>query len=194
MPIPAFTTSGVLPPFVGDSPTEPAQMAPFAVAFSEIAHRFGTTPQRWTLMQGLAAYRAALRATGIAGGFQWIDGSFLEDVESLRGRPPADIDLVTFAAPPPGMTAGEFAARHAALLNPEQSKAKFGCDAYFVDLGLGARRPDLLVMQSRYWYGLFSHQRASALWKGMLQVDLYSDDEAALSQPPGPGDPNAAQA
>lgn len=150
MPIPAFTTSGVLPPFVGDSPTEPAQMAPFAVAFSELANRFGATLHRWRLLQGLAAYRAALRATGIEAGFQWIDGSFLEDVETLRDRPPADIDLVTFAAPPPGTTAHDFRDRYADLLDPRQTKERFGCDAYFVDLGLGLRRPDLLVMQSRY--------------------------------------------
>lgn len=194
MPIPAFSTSGVLPPFVGDTPTDPAQMAPFVVAFSELAHRFGTTPQRWALLQGLADYRASLRASGILGGFQWIDGSFLEDAETVRGRPPADIDLVTFALLPPGMAARDFRDQHADLLDPRLTKPRFGCDAYFLDLGLGARRPDLLVMQSRYWYGLFSHQRASGLWKGMLQIDLYSDDEAVLNPQPDQGGPHAAEA
>ena len=185
MPIPAFTTSGVLPPFVGDTPTAAAQMAPFPVAFSELANRFGTTPRRWTLLQGLAAYRAALRETGVPFGFQWIDGSFLEDAETLRGRPPADIDLVTFASLPTHVVARDFRVRHADLLDHQLTKLRFGCDAYFVDLGLSARRPDLLVMQSRYWYGLFSHQRASGLWKGMLQIDLLSDDEAVLKHQPG---------
>lgn len=193
MPIPPFTTSGVLPPFVGDTPTGPAQMAPFAVAFSEMANRFGTTPKRWALLQGLAAYRAALRATGIPAGFQWIDGSFLEDAETLRGRPPADIDLVTFAALPPGLAPRDFRDRHADLLDTRLAKPRFVCDAYFVDLGLGARRPDLLVMQTRYWYGLFSHQRASSLWKGMLQIDLFSDDEAVMIHELATRNPDAAQ-
>jgi hypothetical protein len=194
MPIPAFTTSGVLPPFVGDTPTDPARMAPYLVAFSDLANRFGATPPRWQLLRGLAAYRAALRATGIAAAFQWIDGSFLEDAEALRGRPPGDIDVVTFALPPRAMTPREFFGRYQPLLNPQQTKAAYGCDAYFVDLGLGARRPDLLVMQARYWYGLFSHQRASSLWKGMLQIDLFSDDEQVMNPRTAEGNGDAAQA
>ncbi|HXF46829.1 MAG TPA: hypothetical protein VNK91_12000 [Burkholderiaceae bacterium] len=193
MPIPKLTTSGALPPFVGDTPTDEAQMAPYAVAFSELANRFGTTPQRWSLLNGLARYRAALRKAGIIAGFQWIDGSFLEDAEALRGRPPADIDLVTFAILPPAMTPRAFVAAYSALLDHHAAKAAYGCDAYFVDLGLGARRPELLVAQTRYWFGLFSHQRASGLWKGMLQVDLYSDDEQVIGQPTAEGDSNAAQ-
>jgi hypothetical protein len=51
----------------------------------------------------------------------------------------------------------------------------------------------MLVMQSRDWYGLFSHQRASGVWKGVLQVDLYSDDEAVLNQQPDRVNPDAAQ-
>jgi hypothetical protein len=39
--------------------------------------------------------------------------------------------------------------------------------------------PEWLVTQTRYWYGLFSHRRADALWKGMLQLPLDSDDELA---------------
>ncbi len=194
MPIPALTTSGVPPPFVGDTPTDPAQTAPFAVSFGELANRFGSTPHRWRLLQGLAAYRAALRQVGVTAGFQWVDGSFVEDAEALRNRPPADIDVVTFAAPPPGMAARAFRDSYPALLDPRQAKARFGCDAYWVDLGLGAHRPDLLGVPARYWYGLLSHQRASALWKGMLQIELDSDDEVVMRPPPAPGDPNAAQA
>ena len=62
------------------------------------------------------------------------------------------------------------------LLDPEQAKTVFMCDAYFVDL---LKPPELLVDDTRYWFGLFSHQRETALWKGMLQVPLCSDDDAA---------------
>ena len=31
-----------------------------------------------------------------------------------------------------------------------------------------------------YWYGLFSHQRETFLWKGLLRIELMSDDEQAL--------------
>jgi hypothetical protein len=29
-------------------------------------------------------------------GFQWLDGSFAEQIELLEGRPPKDIDVVSF--------------------------------------------------------------------------------------------------
>jgi hypothetical protein len=32
-----------------------------------------------------------------------------------------------------------------------------------------------------YWFGLFSHQRTSNLWKGMVQIPLLADDEDALA-------------
>ena len=57
-------------------------------------------------------------------------------------------------------------------------KADFLCDAYLVNMvNPGAA----LVAQSHYWYGLFSHQRGSLAWKGMLQVNVASadDDEEA---------------
>lgn len=176
MPIPAWTASGVLPPFAGETPTDSAQMAPYAVTFREFANRFGTTQARWKLLRGLAAYRAALRATEVQSGFQWLDGSFLEDVESLRGRAPADIDVVSFVLPPQDVSPGDWLVRHADLLRPGAAKRLYGCDAYLVHLSLGMRRPDQLVHQARYWYGLFSHQRSSQLWKGMLLIDLFADD------------------
>lgn len=57
---------------------------------------------------------------------------------------------------------------------PAEAKRLHNCDAYFVDMG--RVRPHLLVDHTRYWFGLFSHQRATALWKGMVQVPLISDD------------------
>jgi len=36
------------------------------------------------------------------------------------------------------------------------------------------------VKDTSYWYGLFSHQRETAVWKGMIELPLASDDEAAV--------------
>ena len=193
MPIPPFNTSGVLPPFVGDNPTNPAQMAPFAVDFTELAQRFGTSTDRWRLLGGLLSYREALRASGLQTGFQWIDGSFIEDIEKTRGRAPADIDVVTFTVLPAGVSPRAFQAQNPGLLDRNSTKSRFRCDAYVVDLGIGTRRPDLLVAQTRYWYGLFSHQRASYLWKGMLQIDLFSDDDVVKGQFANTGGFHASQ-
>ena len=60
------------------------------------------------------------------------------------------------------------------LFDPMKTKATFGCDAYFVSLDIP---PHLLVADTMYWHGLFSHQRVTSLWKGLIQVSLASDDD-----------------
>lgn len=146
---------------------------------SEVATRFGGSETRRAILRGLLEYRAAVRAAGFVRGFQWLDGSFLEDVELVRRRPPADVDLVTFAQRPKNYSDAEwreFVSLHASLFDPQEAKSRYRCDAYFVDLSL---KPELLVSYTRYWFGLFSHQRATNLWKGMLEVPLDSDDLVA---------------
>ncbi|AXW22519.1 hypothetical protein CJO86_02345 [Ralstonia solanacearum] len=167
----------VLPPYTGDDPTQMATMSPYKAEFLEFAQQFATSQHRADLLNGLIAYRDALRNIGLTQGFQWFDGSFVEDVEQSRGRPPADIDVVTFAygpqfADPLGYSA--WFGQNQALFNHRETKRLHNCDAYFVDMN--KLRPDLLVDRTRYWFGLFSHQRATALWKGMVQVPLLSDD------------------
>jgi len=178
--IPSFNPSMVLPPFVGDSPGVPAMMSPYKNTISAFVKRFATSAQRVLLLKGLLSYRAALRAAGILDGFQWIDGSFVEDVEKLRNRAPADIDLVTFASRPaavdgPGLA--DWIAQHGALFDPEQTKVNFHCDAYFVDL---RKSGQLIVDETRYWFGMFSHQRETSLWKGMIQLPMYCEDDEAV--------------
>jgi hypothetical protein len=174
--IPSLTASGALPPFIGQDPTRRADCSPYEAPISALRTAFAHTPAREALLVGLLDYREALRAAGIADGFQYIDGSFTEDCERLRGRPPGDIDVVTFAALPCAPTDRmAFLQAHAGLFNPLQTKLTYHCDAYFVDL---QKPPRLLVADSAYWSGLFSHQRVTALWKGMVQISLASDDGA----------------
>lgn len=174
--IPTFTASGALPPFVGDDATERAQCSPYRAELSHVRAAFAHTREREALLRGLLDYRAALRAAGITQGFQLIDGSFTEDCENVRGRPPSDIDLVTFGTlPVPVHERSRFLAANMPLFNPENTKQAYSCDAYFVDL----QKPShLLVADTTYWFGLFSHQRVTALWKGLIQVPLVSDDDA----------------
>jgi hypothetical protein len=56
----------------------------------------GTTPARLTILDGFLQFRQRLRAAGLAVGFQWLNGSFLQDVERFEGRDPGDLDVVTF--------------------------------------------------------------------------------------------------
>jgi hypothetical protein len=175
--IPAMSTSMVLPPYVGDEPGDPAMMSPYPATMAEVVQRFAFSRERISILRGLLSYRSELRALGLDDGHQWLDGSFVEDVENIRKRPPRDIDIVTFASlQGTPIEKRAFIQANINLFDPELAKLTYLCDAYFVDLTI---RPLLLVSSTRYWFGMFSHQRETSLWKGMLQVPIVSDDDVA---------------
>lgn len=179
--IPNFNHSHVLPPFVGDSPTQSALASPYATTASELVARLGGTSQRCALLKGLFAYREALAALGFSDGFQWLDGSFVEDVEAHEQRAPNDIDVVTFATTPSGLDAAQvlaLAQSHPDIFEPARTKQRFGCDAYLVRLD---GSPARLVSRAAYYQGLFSHRRSDNVWKGMLVLPLRSDDVDAMT-------------
>jgi hypothetical protein len=172
----------VLPPYLGESPSSAATMSPYHATMLEFAQQFATSAERSAILSGLLNYRRALREIGVMDAFQWMDGSFVEDVETSRGRAPADVDVVTFGHAPPHddpIAARAWMVANAGVLDPRQTKQAYSCDAYFVDLEQLRHRPHVLVERTRYWFGLFSHQRETALWKGMVQVPLASNDVEA---------------
>ncbi len=180
--IPELNQSGVLPPFIPEqSPTDPANMAPYRSTMSEFILRYAQSPERITILKGLLEYRQRLKDIGIIEGFQWFDGSFVENVELNLGRPPNDIDIVTFATRPTqnSNTVGwrSLIQNNKELFDPGVSKEKYCCDAYFVDLNT---HPIHVVNSTKYWFGLFSHQRESYLWKGMIEIPIICDDNEAL--------------
>ena len=180
--IPDLNQSGVLPPFVVSSggPTNPSGMAPYKTSITEFVERYAFSKDRIAILQGLLAFRKELRKLGITNGFQWVDGSFVEDVEKNRGRSPNDIDLITFAMRPEGLGSEEewrkLVTDNQGLFVPQDAKSNYSCDAYFVDLNLN---PFHIVNQTRYWFGLFSHQRDTSLWKGMVEIPIICDDDEA---------------
>lgn len=180
--IPAMSPSGVLPPFTGASPELAGSMSPYHATMGEVADQLCATPDRAKLLRGLLALRAELHALGIVDGYQWLDGSFCEDVEKNRGRPPGDIDVVTLLLRPAPVIADpdwqQFCAANQRILDSNSTKALFSCDAFYIDAGYAAL---LVADQVTYWFGLFTHQRVSYQWKGILQIPLMSDDTVAMN-------------
>ena len=86
-PIPDWTSDGILPPVDFAEPTSFAR-SPYRAEMSDFALRFATSDERNEIIAGLLGYRSELHAAGLKRGFQWINGSFLENVEILRSRPP----------------------------------------------------------------------------------------------------------
>ena len=184
MAIPDFTVSGVLPPYLGPTPTLLPAMSPYPASLVEIANKMCASNERKAILRGLLEYRQQLATVELQAGFQWLSGSFMEDIETLEHRPPNDIDLVTFVHRPAAVLADAdwqaFYLAHQPLLDPQRVKVAFPtCHCYFVDLDSAAIG---IVSQTRYWFGLFSHRR-DGLWKGLLKVPLAvsADDTAALA-------------
>lgn len=178
--LPSFTLSGVLPPYhpeLGPTADHVHGRSPYLITPEQLVAAFATSEVRKSLLRDLFQYRQTLRDLGLHG-YQWIDGSFVEDVESHRGRPPGDIDLVTFFARPAGFEGqgewGDFVDLNGEALDAEG----LGLHCFTVDLSLP---PPVVVRQSVFWFGLFSHQRETALWKGILQIELDVDDAAAVA-------------
>lgn len=168
MPIPDFTIDGIIPPFSGIGPGgDPSSMSPYEADPLEIVLRFGTSEKRREILGKWLDHRTALRGIGFETGFQWLDGSFLEEKE------PNDLDIVSFVYPPAGLTTEEqltsFWNSNLGLLERNRVKSDFLLDAFFLDL---SGNPEALVSLARYYLQLFSHQRESYLWKGMVQVPL----------------------
>jgi hypothetical protein len=133
------------------------------------------SPKRAQLLLGMLEYRKAIRELGFTSGFQWVDGSFAENVEQSQSRAPNDIDLVTFAHPPTGLEKLEIdrlIAAHPDVFEHSQAKNKFCCDTFIVPLGLS---PEILVKRATYYFQLFSHRRDDQVWKGFLQIPLEAD-------------------
>ena len=93
VPIPTWTAEGVLPPIDAVAATS-ANRAPYPVSLYDLVVRFGTSLARCEILRGFLSHRAALHANGYRAGFQWLDGSFMEDIEGLEARTPKDMDVV----------------------------------------------------------------------------------------------------
>ena len=149
--------------------------SPYKSDVVQVVQRFGVTAHRIRLLNGLLDYRAALYRAGVRQGFQWIDGSFAENVEHRRLNPhaPNDIDVVTFFYPPKPVTD-----ELEDLFDIDLTKQNFHIDAYPVVLGVALTQN--VVETIAYWHSVWSHRRPDKMGKGFVQIDLEpGQDQAA---------------
>ena len=175
MTIPQFTVDGILPPYIGDNAGGPQEgMSPYMAEPLDVVDRFGSSLRRCVILRDWLHHRAELRNVGILSGFQWLDGSFVEDKE------PNDLDLVTFLFRPEGCEEAEawnrWVRENISLLLREPVRARYKLDFFVVDMN---GHPETIVDTARYWLGLFSHKRSTNQWKGMLKIRLDADDAPA---------------
>ena len=188
VPLPSFDERGLLPPFIGGDATTPDR-SPYWVTMSELAASFGTTDHRRQLLRNLIDYRALLAQEGYMGGIQFVDGSFMENVEAFAGRAPGDIDVFSvlrvpqkYVAAPETWQSEGLAFWKTEVIDRDRNRQRFGLDTYAVIFEESNANPMLHIRNIIYWYGLFSHQRYTFAWKGFAGVDLDPmGDQAALA-------------
>lgn len=165
--IPNFDQNLVLPPHLGD-PTDPSQLSPYPCTSLDLCESLGTTPERRRILEGFLNFRDRLQTEGLTTGFQWLDGSFLENVELRDGRSPRDLDVVTVYWGYDIAFQKALVTKFPEVADPTLAKAKYSLDHYPFDASF---RPDFSVEKTRYWISVFSHNR-SGVWKGMLRIEL----------------------
>jgi hypothetical protein len=176
----AWNNKGLLSPI-----STPLAMdrAPYKISVPELVQRFGTSPERCDILAGFIAYRAELAMLGIVDGFQWVDGSFTENIEAIDNRPPRDIDVVTFYRLPAGETQKTLYNKDPQLFPRTEPEKAVLRQRFYVDGVMSCldARLDQVIKQVVFFYSLMSHRRDQT-WKGFVQVELsQSEDNEALA-------------
>jgi hypothetical protein len=125
---------------------------------------------------GFLDFRQLLHSIGVTKGFQWLDGSFMEEIEMIEKRPPRDIDIVTFFYLPDNLTQKSLVDANPKIFNRSETKKDHRVDAFFRQLK--NENFEGLIRWSIYWYSLLSHRR-DGQWKGYLQIDLAPEEDQA---------------
>jgi hypothetical protein len=177
--IPEWDISGVLPPIRPGHDGLSPDRSPYSAGLCQVVERFATSPERIAILKGFLEYRAALHGVGIVNGFQWLDGSFIEQIELSGERSPRDIDVVTFFHLPNGATEQTLLTSCRQLFDSSQIKSRFQVDGYPCVLGKPSGYSH--VRQVAYWYSMWSHRRKDQKWKGFVQIDLSPQEDVAAT-------------
>jgi len=171
--LPFHRPDGTLPPHWGERMVLKHPCSPYPMTMEAFARVFGGTPERRALLDKLLDFRRDLRAIGVDRGFHWIGGSIVEKTD----KAPGDVDVVTFFVAPSAWADPAARARatqeHPDLFDKERAKARYGCDAYLIQLALVRDMFRHLVL----WSSLFGHDRATGAWKGFCEIDLDAPDD-----------------
>lgn len=173
--IPNFDHNHVLPPHIGD-PRRPTDVSPYLCSLDDFCTRFSTSPDRIDILIRFVEFRLKVYDLDLVGSFQWLDGSFLENIEASEKRAPRDIDVLTFYERFNNPSIPVFAE----FSSPVLAKNNYKVDHYPIEYGYS---PSLTVELTRYWVQLFCHNRAG-IWKGMVRLNFDDkvEDERVLNK------------
>lgn len=162
-----WNAEGLIPPIDDSDPTSPHR-SPYRVSLTQFVQIFAISLDRCAILAGYLSHRAELHRLGLVEGFQWVNGSFSENIELIERRPPGDVDVVTYAAISNEFLDSLEPEDQRLLTDHDWIKETFKVDFYAQSL---TDDPEFLVEISAYWYSIWSHRR-SKQWKGFLTIDL----------------------
>lgn len=177
--IPAWNLQGVIPPIRPGLQGSDADRSPYKTPLHTFVDVMGKSHARLDIIDGLLKFRGEIYKLGISSGFQWLNGSFSENVEITEGRHPRDVDVVTFLHIPEGEDEASIFAKNPTLFDHDYVKKTYRVDSYWEILGKPMEAQS--IQQISYWYSMWSHRR-DGMWKGFVQVDLASAQDSVAEQ------------
>lgn len=185
MNIPDFGPNGLLPPYRGSQTA--SDRSPYVSSTLEFVERFATSKARIALIRGLLNFRGRLYSLEYKTGVQFVDGSFVQDIEALETRDPGDIDVFNFLVRPDKyrndqslwLTMG-FPEWKSKITDRAEIKKTFKVDSK--SLGDDDFTFERLMTATIYWYSLFSHRRVTNEWKGFVKLALTEAEDASAIQ------------
>jgi hypothetical protein len=176
---PFWNNYGILPPVKSEMLGNSRERSPYQITLPDFFDRFTLSQERVKILESFLTFRAELYKLGIIHGFQWLNGSLLEKIEFLEGRPPRDLDVVTFYQLPAKETQQSLLQKNKNIFDTVHLKSTFAIDGYFVRLGhpVNAKRVKTII----YWYSMWSHRR-NGLWKGFAQIDLDPSQDTKVKK------------
>ena len=176
--IPTWNLQGVIPPTRPGVQGHDPDRSPYLSTLHAFISAMGTSPARLEIIEGLLKFRTEIHKLGVKSGFQWLNGSFSENVEDTEARDPRDVDVVTFLQIPKGENNASIVRKNPELFDSDYVKQMYRVDSNWQILGEPMEASS--VRWISYWYSMWSHRR-DGLWKGFVQLDLDSaQDPAAL--------------
>lgn len=174
---PLWNDMGIIPPLDESDPTSYVR-SPYEMDILRFVSMFALSPARIKILKGFLMFRMELSNAGIVHGFQWVDGSFTENIELIEKRSPNDVDVVTFFQFCEGDNDAIVMSRNPSLFDHDHVKTSYLVDSYFEGLDAPG---SYLVQRTVYWYSMWAHKRDFS-WKGFIQIPLNPQlDLAAMA-------------
>ncbi len=178
--IPKFNNKGLLPPFIGEEGDERVHgnLSPYFVSITEFCKRFATNRQRVRILKKFISFRKEIINNDIKKGFQWVYGSFVEDIEKTELRSPSDMDVMTFYMGLSNDKVRKVYDEFPVFFKEEISKKKYMIDHTSILIDYS---PINTVESMSESMQLCTHTRDGE-WKGIIKIDLNTlkEDKEAL--------------